>query len=188
VVYEAFDKERNVKVALKTLRNMNADALLRFKSEFRAFQDLQHPNLISLDELYSEGGVWFFTMELIEGTSFLGYVRPTPFHSNMGPLSGGWSHQPWPNPDSSAPTIEGRDRTLPVSESPRSGWKTPPAGVLNEGRLRNGMRQLAQGMAALHDSGKIHRDIKPSNVLVTQHGRVVILDFGLATDTDRRER
>ena len=82
--------------------------------------------------------------------------------------------------------VEGTDfvsdmRTV-LPGSLAEGDATSPPLAFNEQRLRENLRQLAEGIEALHASGKLHRDIKPTNVLVTPEGRVVLLDFGLTAD------
>lgn len=52
-----------------------------------------------------------------------------------------------------------------------------------DGRMRD-VRAIAEGLAAIHEAGIVHRDVTPQNVLRMADGRLVVSDFGLATDAD----
>ncbi|HXX66711.1 MAG TPA: AAA family ATPase [Polyangiaceae bacterium] len=77
IVYEAFDRERNSRVALKTLSRLDPGGVYQLKNEFRLLADVRHPNLVRLHELFREEEQWFFTMDLVEGKAFDEWVRPS---------------------------------------------------------------------------------------------------------------
>jgi serine/threonine protein kinase len=179
LVYRAFDKARNTEVALKTVRYDNPSSILRFKQEFRSLLELVHPNLVRLYELISDGLGWFIVMELVDGVDFISYVRRD---AGPGPVTD--PHQ--------AGVIRTVDHPSLVAEQ-AAGTRVavptaahPPLTSQGRRRLRDAVLQLAQGVAAVHEAGKLHRDIKPSNVMVTREGRVVLFDFGLVAELGHR--
>jgi serine/threonine protein kinase/tetratricopeptide (TPR) repeat protein len=175
VVYEAIDHEGRQRVALKTLLNFSPDALYRFKNEFRTLADVHHDNLVRLHEfVMDDSGQVFFTMELVRGSDFRTYVS-TAEALEARAARGRISSLPPTRPSQGRMEAGGRASKPSV----RHPLEDSPADM---GRLRGALLGLAEGIQALHTAGKLHRDIKPSNVLVTTEGRVVLLDFGVATE------
>ena len=80
VVYEALDVERQERVALKTILHHDVETIARVKREFRALQDIHHPNLVTLRELVAEADDVFFTMELVEGVDLRTWLGAPPRH------------------------------------------------------------------------------------------------------------
>jgi tRNA A-37 threonylcarbamoyl transferase component Bud32 len=163
VVYRAHDRQLGRDVALKLLRHASGRDLYRFKREFRLLADIAHPNLVALHELHTSGDQWFVTMELVEGVPFLAWVRPQP------------------SPLDDDPEMEGPTATVQL---PTAHGRSSLQSNLDLGRLADALAQLADGVLALHASGKLHRDLKPSNVLVRGDGMVKLLDFGLIADVE----
>ncbi|HEX6245791.1 MAG TPA: AAA family ATPase, partial [Polyangiales bacterium] len=74
-VVEARDTQTGTRVALKEFIGTGAKPLERFKQEFRALQDVHHPNLVRLHALFEHEGTWYIAMELLEGQDLVSYVR-----------------------------------------------------------------------------------------------------------------
>jgi len=49
-------------------------------------------------------------------------------------------------------------------------------------------REVAKGLAAIHEAGVIHRDLKPENVLITPDHEVKVMDLGVARLADEAMR
>src|SRR3954454_5249335 len=127
-VYEVIDLERNTRLALKTLRTTSPEQILLLKNEFRAMQDLSHPNLVALVELFEEGGRWFFTMEYVPGKDFLSYVRADA------------------SVDRNA--ITARDRAAPLESGVVAAAPVAAkAGGFDESKVRRGLADLAKGLS-----------------------------------------
>jgi serine/threonine protein kinase len=56
---------------------------------------------------------------------------------------------------------------------------------LNEDEAVGIVATVGEALAFMHHNGLIHRDIKPANILVADSGRVLLSDFGVASDFDQ---
>ncbi len=131
-VYKAQDSRLNRFVAVKILRDGAhgpPEKRRRFLQEAQAASALNHPNIVTIHDIVSDGEADCIVMEYIAG------------------------------------------RTL-VEVIPNGGLRVPQA-------LQYAI-QIADALAAAHAAGIVHRDLKPGNIMLTESGRVKVLDFGLA--------
>lgn len=196
VVYLAHDRERDMRVALKTLRTESPTELARLKREFRAMADVAHPGLVALYELFADAGHFFFTMEAIDGVPFDAWCAHDPVPGERDTLvsarmvshsrararvaSAGSSRT---DPEVTLADTRGAARRADATDdAPRERLLRPIADLE---RLHAALGALTDAIEALHAARMLHCDLKPSNVLVTREGRVVVLDFGLVRERPR---
>ena len=93
VVYRAFDRELGEAVAIKTLRSDTvADdpvAIDRFKQEIRLARRIAHRNVVRTYDLGEVNGMYYLTMEYVEGTSLKQLIQsrgrlPVPVSLTVG--------------------------------------------------------------------------------------------------------
>lgn len=193
VVYEVRDVARKMRVALKTIRNVDAENIFRLKREFRALSELSHPNIINLYELVADPNVWFMTMELVEGVELLSHVRHGRRFDFKSQETGSTGDVEKKSSTTSITRLSAKLRqgSSQPSISAGIGLPTPPLAptpveqFVDLTRLRNVLTQLAEALYTLHRADMVHRDLKPSNVLVTDSGRVVLMDFGIVAELSR---
>ncbi|HEY8176167.1 MAG TPA: protein kinase [Gemmatimonadaceae bacterium] len=79
MVYKANDKELGEAVAIKTLKpemmSTNSNALERFKSEIKLARRISHRNVVRTYDLGEIGGLYYLTMEFVEGKSLKDLVK-----------------------------------------------------------------------------------------------------------------
>jgi eukaryotic-like serine/threonine-protein kinase len=79
VVYKAQDRELGEPVAIKTLKPemvaADTTALERFKSEIKLARRISHRNVVRTYDLGEMHGLYYLTMEFVEGTSLKDLIR-----------------------------------------------------------------------------------------------------------------
>ena len=137
----------------------------RFQREARTAGRLQHTNIVPVYALGNEGGVWYYAMELIEGSSLsqvlkaLRGIGESPGTGHETILSG----QALDLEAADASGDEAPDADAGRGRDPRRGTGLLPA---SSGKFAD----VADALASAHDEGVIHRDMKPSNLMLDARG------------------
>jgi tetratricopeptide (TPR) repeat protein len=167
VVYRAEQRSLGREVALKVLRPDRlyfTKAHERFRREVEAIAQLQHPGIVPVYSVGEEDGIPYFAMERIVGAMLSDVLLEL---------------------DGSAPeSLTGADLARAIEA--RSGLACSDGALFALDWVEACVevaRQVAAALHHAHERGILHRDVKPSNIALTCDGRVMLLDFGLASSS-----
>lgn len=167
VVYLAVQEPLGREVALKLVRPdllFFEEARLRFYREIEIISQLQHPGIVPVYLSGTEAGIPYYAMEFLQGGSLAEALQL---------LTG-----------RRLAALRGADLWRAVCHAAAHPAAMAAMPELFEGHwVETCFRVVLRAAEALqhaHGQQVLHRDLKPSNLMFDLHGRVMLVDFGLA--------
>ncbi len=191
-VYEVEHTTLQKRYALKLLPSevsRKPEMLERFRREARVMANLEHPNIVKVDDFGETDGRCWLRMELASGVrkSEDGDQRP-----ENGAPEGRSQRSPGQSRSAGeALGTEQQDKLRPEGAPQQSAnivyslaeYAESEGGRLNHDEAQVIFTQILEGLAHAHKKGVIHRDLKPSNILIFSdsdgYATFKIADFGL---------
>ena len=174
VVFLAEDPRLGRKVALKVLTawsQASSSVIARFEREAAIASKLDHPGICTVYETGTAHSAPYMVMRHVEGMSFSDRIATESSE----------------NTAESTLALDLEKRSADHPEEKAAGNASSIATHVTFDAIKSVIdivEKVARALHAAHEVGVIHRDIKPGNIMITKDSEPVILDFGLARDSD----
>ena len=179
IVYQARQVTLNRDVALKVLPAVVGAAspaiVERFRREAAAAAQLRHKNIVPIYDFGQSDEFYYYAMELVVGEPLDVVVRH--LASQFG--TGRMLHDLPAQSDEFVAT-RGLNPPKGLGAGNRHWVDAKPFTRGYFHRVASWFADVAEALYEAHSLGIVHRDIKPGNLVVSQDGRLVVTDFGLA--------